>query len=787
MGSDIILRALAGATAILCAWAPSAGAQQGNPYEADPAAIRAGGTAYASRCAACHGADAKGTPGPDLTLLWASGANDERVFAVVRSGIEGSSMPPSLAPDDEIWAIVAYLRSIATVPPLTTDGGDAARGRELYASQCARCHRAAGGGGTLGPDLSNIARVRSREALVRAIRDPSAALEPRYRAVTLVTRSGERIQGVAKNEDAFSIQIMDTDERLQGYLKAELDEVVHETGSLMPTFARRDLSGRELEDLLAFLARVAHDGDSGALPLADTQADSSITYADIRRGLADPSRWLTFSGDYSGQRHSPLEQITPTNVHRLVPRWTFQTGTLARGRGFETTPLVLDGVLYVTGANNFAWALDARSGRPFWEYRRTLPDDLTYGASAPVNRGFAILGERLFMVTLDAHLLALDRRTGSVLWETELADYRVGYAATLAPLVVEDQVIVGISGGEYPTRGFLDAYDPDTGERLWRFYTIPAPGERGSETWPTPKVMARGGGATWMTGSYDPELDLLYWGTGNPNPDYYGADRRGDNLYTNSLVALEAATGALRWHYQFTPHDTHDWDSNHVPVLAENEIDGAPRRDVMVANRNGFFYVLDRTSGELLVAEPFTATTWAREIGPDGRPIVRNEDGSEGCLPDQWGGTNFNPPSFDPQLGFFFVNARETCATYVAQPPALVPGQINTGGVVWVDRDYRAYGALRAIDAMSGEQRWESRQATPSLAGVMSTASGLVFAGDNEGNFGAFDSRTGENLWQYQTGSSIWGAAAMTYMLDGRQYVLIPSGGALIAFALLDE
>jgi alcohol dehydrogenase (cytochrome c) len=534
--------------------------------------------------------------------------------------------------------------------------------------------------------------------------------------------------------------------------------------------------------IAAMLAALA-----GALPQpADAQNEESVavvTSADLLEGLADPSRWLMFSGDYTGQRHSPLTKITPRNVHRLAPRWTFQAGTLARGRGFETTPLLLDGVLYVTGANNYAWALDARTGRPFWEYRRALPEDLTYGASAPVNRGFAILGDRLFMVTLDAHLLALDRRTGIVIWDAVLEDYRVGYAATLAPLVVDDKVIVGISGGEYPTRGFIDAYDAGTGSRLWRFHTVPGPGEPGSETWPNSDVMARGGGATWMTGSYDHELRLLYWGTGNPNPDYYGNDRHGDNLFTNSLVAIDPDTGTLRWHYQFTPHDTHDWDSNHVPVLAELVFAGRPRRVVMIANRNGFFYVLDRTTGELLLGEPYTATTWAREIGADGRPIVLNEDGSGGCLPDQWGGTNFNPPSFDPKLRLFFVNARETCATFHPQTPNFVPGEQTVGGIVWVDRD-RAYGALRAIDATSGERRWEFRYPTPTMAGVMSTASGLVFAGDNEGNFAAFASASGENLWHYQTGAPIWGAAATTYVLDGRQYVLIPSGSTLVAFAL---
>ena len=521
---------------------------------------------------------------------------------------------------------------------------------------------------------------------------------------------------------------------------------------------------------------------SPSAPTAPAAA-SGVTAADLRAGLAEPTRWLTFSGDYTGQRHSPLTQITPRNVGSLSPQWTFQTGSYARGRGFETTPLAVDGVLYVTGSNNYAWAVDARTGRQFWEYRRTLPTNLTYGALAPVNRGFAILGDLLYMTTLDAHLLALDRRTGGVVWDVRLADYRQGYAATLAPLVVDDQVIVGIGGGEYATRGFLDSYDAATGTRRWRLYTVPGPGEPGSDTWPNVEAAARGGGGTWMTGSYDPQLGLLYWGTGNPNPDIYSGNRQGDNLYTASLLAIDAKTGTMRWHFQFSPHDTHDWDANHVPVLADVTIRDKLRQVVMVANRNGFFYVIDRVTGELLLGKPFTATTWARELDAKGRPIVLNADGSSGCLPDQWGGTNFNPPAFNPKLQLFFVNARETCARYLAQEPQYVPGEITPGGVTWIDRD-KQYGALRALDARTGELKWEFRYPQANLAGVMSTASGLVFSGDQEGNFIAFDAASGKQLWHYQTGTSIWGAAPMTYMLDGRQQVLIASGAALISFAL---
>jgi alcohol dehydrogenase (cytochrome c) len=522
---------------------------------------------------------------------------------------------------------------------------------------------------------------------------------------------------------------------------------------------------------------------SAATELWTPRPEPLVTYQDLLSGLKNPSRWLTYSGDYSGQRHSPLKQITPENAHRLAAQWTFQTETMARGRGYEATPLVVDGVLYATGPNDFAWALDPRTGHSFWRYRRDLPGNLTYGASVPVNRGFGVLADRLFMTTLDAHLVALDMKTGTVLWDIVLADYKIGHSATMAPLVVKDKVIVGISGGDYPTRGFLDAYDPANGKRIWRFYTVPGPGEPGSETWPTsPELLARGGGGTWVTGTFDPELNTLYWGTGNPNPDYYGEDRKGENLYTCSLIAIDVDTGKLKWYYQFTPHDTHDWDSNHVPVLADLPVGGQRLKVVMVANRNGFFYVLDRVTGKVLLGKPFTDTTWARALGPDGHPAVLN-DGSKGCLPDNWGGTNFMPPSFDPALRLFFVTARETCATYLPEKQVIAPGRFSLSGVVRRDLD-KAYGALRAIDATTGERRWEFTFQSPSFAGVLSTASGVVFGGDNEGNFMAFDARTGRNLWHYQTGSPIWGGAPMTYMLDERQYVIIGSGTTITAFAL---
>lgn len=517
---------------------------------------------------------------------------------------------------------------------------------------------------------------------------------------------------------------------------------------------------------------------------AQQNGSEPVGSQDILAGLKDPSRWVTYSGDYSGQRHSPLKQITPQNVQRLTAQWTFQSEQSAPGRGLEGTPLLVDGVLYVTGIDNYAWAIDARTGRSIWRYRRDLPPGLT-PCCGPNNKGFAVLGNQLFMSTLDAHLIALNMKTGKVVWDVVVENYKDGYAGTAAPIVVKDKVIVGIAGGDIGIRGFLDAYDAESGKRVWRFNTVPAPGEPGGDSWPAGDAYQRGGASTWVTGSYDPESNLVFWGTSNPGPQMWGEARPGDNLYSDSILAIDADTGRLRWHYQFTPHDNHDWDATHTPVLGEVEIAGQPRKVVMVANRNGFFYTLDRGTGKVLVAKPFVETSWAKEIGGDGRPIVLNETGSTDCLPDKFGASNFMPSSYDPVLKLYFVAARESCATYAYWKPENIKGQGYRGGAT--TRARPTYNALRAIDPTTGARRWEFQHPPSSdgslAGGVLSTASGLVFAGDADGNFSAFDSRAGKSLWHYQTGGAVKGTA-ITYMLDGRQYVLIPAGTSVMAFAL---
>jgi len=522
----------------------------------------------------------------------------------------------------------------------------------------------------------------------------------------------------------------------------------------------------------------------GSLAVSAQQAGApQVTFQDVRDGLKDPTRWLTYGGDYGSQRHSPLTQITPQNVTRLVPQWAFQTDTLGK---FEATPIVLDGVIYITGPEDLAWAIDARTGRQIWRYKRDLPNGLIV-CCGRVNRGFAVMGDRLLKTTLDAHIVAISMKSGALLWDTEMENFKNGYSGTPAPLAFKDKVVAGMAGAEYGVRGFLDAYDLQTGKRVWRFNTTAGPEDPGHRTWQgqDAKAWEHGGGSTWTTGSYDPELNLVFWGTGNAGPDYYGDLREGDNLYTASIVALDGDTGKLRWHYQFTPHDVWDWDSTQVPVLADVMIGGQLRKAVLFANRNGFFYALERATGKLIYGKPFIQTSWAKEIRPDGRPILLtgslpSEQGTKVC-PDASGGTNWMSPSFDPALGLLFVTSRDACGTFFNWQDEYKPGEGFRGGAVSRLEEFHHAG-LRAIDVATGERRWEFPYSAQSWAGVLSTASGLVFAGSS-GNFMAFDAKSGKNLWHYQTGSALY-AGATTYMLDGRQYVLMPSGTTVTAFAL---
>ena len=508
-----------------------------------------------------------------------------------------------------------------------------------------------------------------------------------------------------------------------------------------------------------------------------------------REAPLEPKRdWLSYHGGFNGNRHSPLDQINTANVASLAPRWFFPISDV---RYVEGTPAVADGILYVTSVNQ-VYALDAATGREIWRYVRPRSVGLMGDAAIGLNRGVSIAGDRLFTVTDNAHVIALDRFTGGLLWDTEMADSREHYGGTAAPLVVGDLVIAGISGGDTGLRGFLDAYHVSTGERAWRFWTIPAPGEPGSETWgPDPKILERGCGATWLTGSYDPDLDLLYWSTGNPCPDMNGDVRPGDNLYTDSVLALKPKTGELQWHFQFTPHDTHDWDAQEPLLLIEEQFQGRPRKLLVQANRNGFLYVLDRVSGEFLLGEAFAHQTWAKGIDPTGRPIVIPEstptvEGSLAC-PAIRGATNWMSTAYHPGTKLFYLLVHELCNIYSKEPvhQPWQRGRGFMGGSFRLAPDTANQKFIRALDIQTGKMVWEYPQTgtRQTYSGVLSTAGGLVFFGEDSGAFAALDAATGKPLWHLQLNQD-WKASPMTYLVGGKQYVAIGGLSGFWAFAL---
>jgi alcohol dehydrogenase (cytochrome c) len=492
--------------------------------------------------------------------------------------------------------------------------------------------------------------------------------------------------------------------------------------------------------------------------------------------------WRTYSGTFHSHRHSPLTKISTGNAATLRPVWMYQppgTGPL------EGTPIVAEEVMYVTSGPATVVALSVKSGRPLWQWTRPIAASVLNLGFPRVNRGVAVLDGTVFVGTLDGYLVALDARSGIERWTVQVADNAIGHAITAAPLVVEGKVIVGISGGEAGIRGFLDAYDARTGERVWRFWTVPAPGEPGSDTWPGDSWKT-GGGATWLTGSYDPVLRLLYWGTGNPAPDWNGESRAGDNLYTCSLVAIDIDTGKMRWHFQFTPHDVHDWDANQIPVLVDRPIDGGTRALVATANRNGFFYLLDRQSGEFLLARQYAKQTWAKAIDARGRPVLvpGMEPSEKGTLvyPSLQGSTNWASPSYSPQTGLLYVPVREMGSIYFRSDVEYRPGTYYTGGSEKRLED-EAWGSVRALDATTGAAVWDFRLPSPPWGGVLSTAGGLVFGGSNEGNVFALDAKTGVPLWQFQAGGPVR-SNPISYSVDGRQYIAIAAGRAFVVFGL---
>ena len=519
------------------------------------------------------------------------------------------------------------------------------------------------------------------------------------------------------------------------------------------------------------------------IALSTATAFAQVPYQRIAGAESAPSDWLTYSGNYQAHRFSPLSQITRQNVAQLKPFWIYQ---VRRTGIVETSPIVADGVMYITEPPSTVTALDVRTGRPLWTWTPAIPTDVIIIGSPPVNRGVAVLDDMVFVGTVHGHLVALDAKSGAVRWDVAVDDNKRGYYMTAAPLALDGRILIGVSGAEAGIRGFLDAYDPKTGRRVWRTFTVPAPGEPGADTWGG-ESWKTGGGSAWLTGSYDPALNLVYWGTGNPGPDWNGDARPGDNLYTCSLIALDATDGRIKLHFQFTPHDTHDWDSNEIPVLFDAVVNGRARKLVAMANRNAFYYVLDRETGEFLAGTPYAKQTWADGLDAKGRPRVRPglDPSVEGTLvfPNIQGASNWPSPSYSPQTKLFYQAAREMGTHYFKGEAKYKAGEAFVAGGGRAINGDDAWGAVRALEATTGKLKWVFKLLTPPMNGLLSTAGGLVFGGTEEGNFFALDADTGKPLWDVQLGAAVR-ANPMGFAVDGKQYVAIAAGYSLFVFGL---
>jgi alcohol dehydrogenase (cytochrome c) len=500
----------------------------------------------------------------------------------------------------------------------------------------------------------------------------------------------------------------------------------------------------------------------------------AVTHDRLVNARAEPQNWLTYYGDYSGQRFSTLDQINTQNVRQLKPAWVFQAGVIGliatpATYSFEAAPIVVDGVMYVSGWDGYVWALDAANGKLLWQYRHAIPLDVPL-CCGNVNRGVAVARGKIFVATQNGQIVALDATTGKEVWQQAFVDPRAGESATLAPLVVKNVVIVGSSGAEYGVRGHIDAFDTETGKRVWRRYNVPKPGETGSESWGGEQAWARGGGTAWITGTYDPELDLVFWGVGNPGPDFAGSVRPGNNLYTSSVVALDPDDGSLRWHYQWTPHDVWDYDGVNENILFEQ--DG--RKLLAHFDKNGHLFILDRTNGAFVRATKFGRATWG-DIDAAGKVAVRTSPTPEGAhiCPGPAGLKEWPHASYNPETRLLYTPVVEVCGTYKLKPTKFAESMPYWGGEVELDKEQ--WGHVKAFDPATGREVWSWRGEHPMVASLLSTAGDLVFAGEPNGNFNAFHARTGELLWQFNTGSGIH-SNSVTYSVNGKQYVAVPTG-----------
>ena len=743
--------------------------------------------AYQKNCAACHGDGATGTDrGPNLIGARSlRRQNVEQIRGVIRNGTKGG-MPAFRLADAELDVLTKLVRSWNAAAFDARQAGDRAAGQAIFERQCTNCHMVRGRGAANGPDLSGVGRELTVRELEQTLANPSSRKgmktgascpgwafcpDDPWSVVNVALKNGAKLRGFARSRGAHDLQLQTLDGRMHLLTTADYASVEEEKASFMPAFTGTDAERRNL---------VAYLSGLGGIPVGPLAASSTPgSVAEMER-VQKPANgeWPGYHGLPSANRHSPLAQIHTGNAAKLQPAWSYSLPHMS----LQTTPLVADGVMYVTAPNQVC-ALDSSTGREIWCYVRPRGDarKISGDAAKGAQRGAALLGDRVFFATDDAHLIALHRLTGALMWQVFMPEGPGAFGATAAPLVVGDLVVAGVGGGDAPLRGFVAAYQATTGEQAWRFWTLPKRDDPAAATWKG-TALETGGGATWLTGSYDAELDTLYWPTGNPYPDTDGSQRIGDNLYTNCVVALEPKTGKLKWHFQFTPHDLWDWDATEPLVLVDASFQGRQRKLLLQANRNGFFYVLDRTNGEFLLGKPFVQRlTWATGVDAQGRPVLdpkaKPTMGGTVACPAVRGATNWYSTAYNPDAKLFYVMAVEDCNLY---------RQAGSWFVPYNDPKNPPVKLLRALDIETGKVVWEVPQIgapEANYSGVLSTAGGVLFYGESGGSFAAADARTGKTLWHFNTGQA-WKASPMTYTVKGRQYVAIAAGGNIMAFTL---
>jgi PQQ-dependent dehydrogenase (methanol/ethanol family) len=763
-----------------------------NPFANDPAAPAAGKAVFESTCAACHGAGAAGSErAPALnTGTFRHGGSDPELFQTIRSGVSGTLMPAfSALPSDNVWRLVSYIKSLSgQTGPLGQATGDAVAGEQVFFGKggCASCHEVNGRGLDLASDLSGEGTKP-----VAAIKNGVLHQLPRGRGfgpaayfADVTGNDGRTVHGLVRGDDSFNILLETQQGKWVSFNKKDVKSIAN-AGGAQPRDVGSRLSPTEVDDIVAFLQK-QKARDFGQI--AKNSPTSVLPYARLANAKAEPHNWPTYWGDYAGHHFSDLDQITPANVSQIQAKWVAPMPPSPTGYS-EGAPLVVDGVMYVSGSPGDVYAFDLSTGMQKWVFHRAQDVKNPY-QNNPSNKGVAVLDGRVFVGTLDDLLIAIDANTGRELWEVRTANTLEGIQMSGAPLAVDGKIITGMSGGELGARGYLDAYDPVTGKRLWRTFTIPAKGEPGNETWAGDSWKI-GGAPTWLTGSYDPELHTLYWGTGNPAPDYNAESRKGDNLYSDSVLAIDPDTGKIKWHYQFTPNDDHDWDSTEDYVLTDMTIGGKQRKVMLHADRNGVYYVIDRTNGQMLLAKPFVKTNWFTGFDKKGRPIVDSKTVatySGQVVYPAVGGTNFQAPSYNAQSGVFFLEYVSAQGFAQSAPVAFEKGKLYLGrGAGPAPAGPPPEQGVMAIEASTGNILWKYAMSRVGLgSGLVATKGGLVFVAGAGGEFIALDQKTGKALWHFRTNGPI-NTSPMAYAVDGKQHVALVAGNAVYAFALPEQ